>query len=225
MATLTNLQTRHKPGVRSGPAARFSGLVLMTDETRAADPGAAIAALPPGSIVVFRHYGAADRAGRAARIRRLCRTRRLLFLVAGDWRLARRLGADGLHLPEHMAARGPGPWRLNRRPGAIVTAAAHSRRALHRAFRAGADWALLSPVFATESAGASKPGRTPLGPVRFAATARLSPLPVLALGGIGPATARRLAGTGAIGVAGVGGIARLAENPAIPRPGRPRGGR
>lgn len=177
-------------------------LALMTDDTRLPDPAATIRALPPGSMVILRDYGAPGRAALARRLAVLCKRRRLTFLVAGDWRLAARVGADGLHLPEAMAKRGRGPWSRRRW---IVTAAAHSQAALFRAARAGADAALLAPVFPT----ASHPGRPALGPVRFAAQVRRSPLPVYALGGIGPVTARRLKGAGHAGFAGIGEIARL----------------
>ncbi len=189
-------------------------LALMTDENRLPDPTAAIRALPPGSLVILRHYDAPGRAALARRLAMLCKSRRLRFLVAGDWRLAARVGADGLHLPENMAKKGPGPWSRRRW---IVIAAAHSGRALFRAAWAGAGAALLAPVFPT----ASHPGRPALGAVRFAALVRRSPIPVYALGGIGPGTARRLKGTGAAGFAGIGGIARLghrivAESPETP---------
>jgi thiamine-phosphate pyrophosphorylase len=74
---------------------------------------------------------------------------------------------------------------------------------LWRARRAGADAALVGPVFAT----ASHPGARPLGPLLFAALARLSPLPVYALGGIEETTARRLKAAGAQGFAAIGAFA------------------
>ena len=167
--------------------------VLVVDRARLADPFGAARRLPAGACVLLRDYDAADRRAFARALATLCRRRRLRFLVAGDRRLAAALGA-GLHMPEAQARRGGmrGPlWR---------TAAAHGRAGLVRAARAGACAALLSPVFPT----ASHPGARPLGPVRFAALARSAPLPVYALGGIDPRRARRLAGTGACGLAGIG---------------------
>ncbi len=81
-----------------------------------------------------------------------------------------------------------------------MTAAAHDAAAIRRAARHGAHAVLLSPVFAT----ASHPGAPSLGPLRFARLARCSPIPVYALGGITAETARRLAGSGAVGLAGIG---------------------
>jgi thiamine-phosphate pyrophosphorylase len=187
-------------GHRGGAA--LPGLILMTDEVRLRDPLPAIRALPPGSAVILRHYGDPNRGELAARLVAETRGRRISVLIAGDARLALRVGAGGLHIPEAMARNGDGAWRNWLKPGWLVTAAAHSPPALLRAWRTGADAALLSPVFPT----ASHPGAQFLGPVRFSAWCRSSPLAVYALGGITPANARRLKGSGAIGVAGIGGF-------------------
>jgi thiamine-phosphate pyrophosphorylase len=89
-----------------------------------------------------------------------------------------------------------------RKPGWLVTAAAHSPQALFRAWRSGADAALLSPVFPTTS----HPKTRPMGIMRFASWCGASPLAVYALGGVTPANARRLKDCGAEGVAGIGGF-------------------
>jgi thiamine-phosphate pyrophosphorylase len=160
----------------------------MTDR-RLADPWAAAARLPPGAAVILRANLQADWAG-CLRMRDLCRSNRLLLFVANDIRLALWLGADGLHLSEAVLRSGrlAQPLLLARRRGLMLSAAAHSRQALHLAAGIGADFALLSPVFPT----ASHPGATPLGPIRLASLCRQSPLPVIALGGIKRETARRV---------------------------------
>ena len=190
-------------GAAPRPACILPACILIAERERLADLEPAIAKLPRGSAVILRDYGAADRAAYAARLARLCRSRRLRLLVAGDVRLALAVGAQGLHLPEAAACSGDRRWRLWRKPGWLVTAAAHSPRAVARARRAGADALLLSPVFAT----ASHPEATPLGPLRFAAWARQARLPVYALGGMTAASTRRLAGSGAAGIAAIGGFA------------------
>lgn len=94
------------------------------------------------------------------------------------------LGADGIHLPldvlrEWRAASG----RQSGGEGAVqfVGASAHSASELAEAAALGADYATLSPIFAT----ACKPGAVPLGIAALAAVCKESPLPVFALGGIG----------------------------------------
>ena len=94
------------------------------------------------------------------------------------------LGADGLHLPldvlrEWRAASG----RQSGGEGAVqlVGASAHSASELAEAAALGADYATLSPIFAT----ACKPGAVPLGTAALAAACQKSPIPIFALGGIG----------------------------------------
>lgn len=184
---------------------RLPALVLLTDRARLADPRPVLARLPRGSAVILREYhaGMGDRASaREARaLARTCRARGLKLIVAGDLRLALAIGADGLHLPEWMVRRaGLGARPGRRRPGLLLTAACHSLPALRAAVRLGADAALLAPVLAT----ASHPGAVTLGPLRFARLVRCCPIAVYALGGMDGAGARRIAGSGAAGIAGIG---------------------
>ncbi|MFM2128729.1 MAG: hypothetical protein RL477_275, partial [Pseudomonadota bacterium] len=134
------------------------------------------------------------------RLARACRQRGLILIVAGDARLARAIGAAGLHLPEWMARRNGLATRRARAPGMILTVACHSAPALRKAQRIGADAALLAPVLPT----ASHPGAPCLGALRFAALARGARLPVYALGGIDEKGARRIRDSGAAGIAGIG---------------------
>ncbi len=201
------LRRRSPTGGKSGQRRRrdLPPLILMTDEVRLADPEAAVGALPRGSAVIFRHYRANDRRAIATALAGICRRRGLKLLIAGDARLAIEVGAQGLHLPEYLARRlACHRWgRRGSRPDWLITVAAHSLIALHRARRLGADAVLLAPVFAT----ASHPGVRPLGPLRFSAWVRESPVPVYALGGVTAANARRLAASGGAGIAGIAGLA------------------
>jgi thiamine-phosphate pyrophosphorylase len=176
-------------------------LWLFTDAGRLPDLLATVARLPRGLAgVVFRHDADPDRAALGPRLARLCRERRLALVVAGDARLAMRLGA-GVHLRGGVW-RGP-PRIFARLGGRLVTSSAHDAADLLRARRAGADACFLSPVFPT----ASHPGGASLGVLRWsiaAGTARRKGVPVLALGGIDGASIRllprgRCAGAGAIG--------------------------
>ena len=189
-----------RPAEAPTDAAGLPSLILTTDDKRLADPLPAVRRLPVGSAVILRHYAAPDRAGLARRLIAAARPLGVRVLIAADARLAARLGADGLHLPDWLAARGPGAWALWRRPGWLVTASAHSPAGLRQALRAGADAALLAPVYPT----ASHPERPPIGPIRFARWCLESPLPVYALGGVTGTGARRLGPSGAAGYAGIG---------------------
>ncbi len=160
----------------------------MTDSDRLPDPEWAIRALPPGAGVVLRERDAQRRKVFATQLAPLCRRRRLILLIAADWRLACRIGADGVHLSEATARSGLRRWHAVRRRGLLVTTAAHSPRALRQAGVLGLDAVLLSPVAIT----GSHPLARPLGPLRFARWAALSPLPIYALGGVSAKVARRL---------------------------------
>ncbi|HBC06122.1 MAG TPA: thiamine phosphate synthase [Rhodospirillaceae bacterium] len=188
----------------------------MTDAERTPDPAKAFRLLAPGTVVIFRHYEASDRAARGRRLAILARRLGLIFVVAGDRRLAHRLRADGLHLPDGMVRRrgrfAPqgDPWP--------VSAAAHDGPGLRRAVRAGVDLILLSPVFPT----ASHPGQPALGPRRLAALCRGSAVPILALGGVTPTTLRRVLAAGAAGVAGISALPHLCRDPFGLRAAHPR---
>jgi thiamine-phosphate pyrophosphorylase len=153
-------------------------LVLFTDEAKRDWLGAA-RRLPPDSIVVIRGRGAGARAA----LFELLRPLPLRLLIADDPELA--LEADGLHLPEKRA-REAGHWRA-RRPHWIITASAHSLRALMTLSHL--DAVFLSPVFAT----ASHPGAVALSPLRAAFIAAQAQLPVYALGGVTAGNATLLA--------------------------------
>ena len=176
-------------------------LWLVSDGVRSGDLRAALRRLPKGSGFIFRHYEMQGRENYARELRHLCRQRRILFLVAGDWRLAHKIRADGVHLPEVLTDQARAIKA--RQPRMIITVAAHGGCALRRAYLSGADAGLLSPVFPTRS----HPGAPALGAVHFAGLVRHSPLPVIALGGIDASNVRRLRASGAIGVAGVSGVA------------------
>ena len=207
VANLADMARRLKPRgafsskFRDGRAGAPPALILMTDIHRLPDAAAAVSTLPKDSAVILRQPDGPLRETQARNLLPLCRARGVLLLIAGDARLAAKLGADGIHLSAAMLRSGPRVWRLWRRNW-LVTAAAHSPAALHRARRAGADAALLSPVFAT----ASHPKVESLGPLRFAIWCGSAPLPVYALGGITAQTARRLRDSGTVGFAGIGGV-------------------
>ncbi len=144
---------------------------------------AAIRRLPRGSGVIFRHYHLPppERAARFARVQRLCRRHGHLAVLAGSARQARRAGA--------MAAYGA-PTQLARGPALVRLVTAHSLAEIAAAGRARADAILLSPVFPTHS----HPGARLLGGLRFRLLAAHSPVPIIALGGMNPRTAKRIGG-------------------------------
>jgi thiamine-phosphate pyrophosphorylase len=187
-------------GRQARPRRPWPSLWFLTDPRRTPDPLAVVERLPRGSGVIFRGFGAADASEVARALRRATRRRGLVLLIAQDWRLAAATGADGVHLPQRWMGLAP---RLRRaRRGWLITGAAHNASAVVAGGRLKLDALLVSPVFASRSPSAG----APLGPVRFAALARLAKVPVIALGGINSITAPRLAASGAAGLAAIDGL-------------------
>lgn len=97
------------------------------------------------------------------------------LLINGDIDLARETGADGAQLNAAQLA------SLQSRPDVEwCGASCHSAEELRRAEALGCDFALLSPVLATQS----HPGAPALGWGKFAAIAAGASIPVYALGGL-----------------------------------------
>ncbi len=157
------------------------------------------ARLPKGAAVVYRAFGAADAEVMARRLRAVTRTRGVRLLIGADASLAARVKADGVHLPERLAHC---VLRLKRRrPGWLISVAAHDHAAIRRG--RGADAIVLSAVFPSRSPSAGPA----LGPLRFAQLVRASRAPIVALGGVNKKNAPRLIGTGAAGLAAIDGLA------------------
>lgn len=164
---------------RANPLPR---LWLISDARNDAGLDEALARLPRGSGLIYRHYHleGPDRLARFRTLRRIAKARGHITILADSALTAREWGADGIYgAPRSL-------WP--RRAGLIHLATAHDMAELGLAARLGADAALLSPVFPT----ATHPGGGTLGAVRFRLLARQSALPVIALGGMTPQRARAL---------------------------------
>jgi len=157
-------------------------LWLMTDERLGDGLLDAVARLPAGAGVVFRHYSLEEVARRSL-FEQVRAAHPGLLLLAGPAELADRWGADGSH--------GPGPG------AGLRTTPAHDLAEIRAAEAAGAALIFLSPVFATRS----HPEARPLGAGGFARLAAQTRLPVIALGGMTPKRAETL--VGAYGWAGI----------------------
>lgn len=146
-------------------------LWLVTDARNDAALERALARLPRGSGLIFRHYHlpGPERRARFIALARVARRFGHVMVLAGSAAMARRWGADGAYGAPGLLARGP---------RVLLLATVHSLRELARAGRA--DAVLLSPAFAT----ASHPGARGLGAVRWRLLAARSTVPVIALGGM-----------------------------------------
>lgn len=165
-------------------------LWLMTDERQGDALWRALARLPAGGGVVFRHYAlpADERAQLYARVARIARRRRLVLILAGT--AIRGARPAGHH---HRRARGADRAR------SISSTSAHDARALAGAAREGFDLAFVSPLHPTRS----HPGARALGAHRFAGLVRGARLPVIALGGMNLRRGRHATALGAHGWAAI----------------------
>ncbi len=171
-------------------------LAFMTDRVRTPHPEIIARAMPAGSAVILRDYDNADRTGLARRLRSITEKNGVLLLIGADLALAQKIGADGVHYPSWAAVRANTVM--------ITSAACHDANELARAHQAGADIALLSPVFCTDS----HPGAATLGATQFKALAGASPLPVVALGGADETNAFSLRGKNVVGLAAISAFTR-----------------
>jgi thiamine-phosphate pyrophosphorylase len=164
------------------------------------------AALPPGALCVQLR----DKARSIASLRVMaCRLRIVtgrsgaLLVINGQPRLARDVGADGVHLGGDAGTVADARMAFGR--PTWISVAAHSDDDVRRALGDGADAALVSPIFATRApsfldGSVEKPARG-LAALRAARAIGGPRLAVFALGGVSLERVRRCAKAGADGVA------------------------
>jgi thiamine-phosphate diphosphorylase len=187
-------------------------IILVTDPAFGDDGivrcvEAAGSALPWGSLCVQlrdKHRTVVSLRVFASRLRLVTRAVSASLVINGDARLARDVGADGVHLgrgagtvDEARALCGARAW---------VSVSAHSDGAIRRAIADRADAVLVSPVFPSRPPSVfapSKEGRglEALRNAHALAVEAPSPIAVYALGGVDADNTRACADAGADGVA------------------------
>ncbi len=146
-----------------------------------------------------------ERMALAGQLRDMTRECRAALIVNGSVDICLAVEADGVHLPADGLPVRPARRILGSRP--LIGVSAHSVAGLRDALEDGADYATLSPVFATPSKEAYG---SPLGLDAFAAACRQIPIPVFALGGI---THDRLESVLSRGAAGAAMISAVLASP------------
>ena len=117
--------------------------------------------------------------------------------------VAHALGAAGVHLPAHGLPVQEARSLLG--PAALIGVSCHSLEQVAQASRAGADYALFSPVFAVPGKGATQ------GLAGLSSAVRAAPLPVFALGGVDASNALSCIEAGARGVACIRAVFSAAD--------------
>ncbi len=147
----------------------------------------------------------AELSGLAREIAALTRAAGAELFVNGRIDVALAAGAQGVHLP----ADGLDPGQVRAlAPGLRVGVSTHTLDEVAAAARAGADFVVFGPVFETPSKQGLLAAR---GLSALAAACALSPMPVLALGGITADAAPLCRAAGAAGVACIRAIASAVD--------------
>lgn len=134
----------------------------------------------------------------AAEVVRQCHAHGARVIINGDVALARKTGADGVHLQTAQFMERDTPPVSDM----LWAASCHDRRELLKAAQLGADFAVLSPVLPTQS----HPGAPTLGWDGFAEACRQLPMPVYALGGMKTGLLQEAIEHNAHGIAMLSGI-------------------
>ena len=172
-------------------------LLWVTERTLCREPFldrvAAVAAARPAGILL-REKDLSEEAylALARAVQAICRRYGAPFLVHTHPRVARTLGADGLHLPLPVLRALPAE---ERRGLPRLGVSCHSVAEAVEAWQLGADYLTAGHVFAT-TCKAGLPGR---GLAFLAAVCGAVPLPVYAIGGVHPAAIPALRRAGAAG--------------------------
>lgn len=191
-----------------------SRLLIVTDRHQATAPLPDIVteAVRAGASWIWlrdRDLPPDERRALAVALMAITRPAQARLTIGADVELAAAVGADGVHLAADAALGVIVAARARLGAAAIVGVSAHGDADVAAAQAAGADYATLSPIFAT----ASKPGYGPelgLAALRRAVRHRL---PLLALGGITPQRAGDCVAAGAAGIAVMGDVMRAAGPP------------
>ena len=154
------------------------------------------AALSAGPVAAFQFRVKSVDQHEAARLavplQRICAAHDVAFIVNDDMALAKRLGADGVHLGQQDGD--PRDARALLGPGAQIGITCHdSRHLAMEAGEAGADYVAFGAFFPTRT----KPTRHRPDPSILSWWTTLFELPCVAIGGITPDNARVLIDAGA----------------------------
>ncbi len=128
-----------------------------------------------------------------------------VLTLHGSAALAQSSGADGVHLGEGSD---PSAARAALGSTALVGISVHGGEQIRAVDPTLVDYAIAGPVYVS----ASKPGYGPaLGPQGLHGLVRQARVPVIGIGGIGPANIADVVAAGAAGIAVMGSVMRAAD--------------
>ena len=154
------------------------------------------------TMVQFRekHLQGAEKEALARELLALCRSHGVPLIINDDVELAKKVGADGVHVGQSDLAAQEARRILG--PQAIIGVTARTVEQARAAQAAGADYLGSGAVFGTSS----KSDARPLSGEELRAICAAVTIPVVAIGGIHAGNVLALCGCGQAGVAVIGGI-------------------
>ena len=186
---------------------RLRGLYAITDSTLS--PGDHLlqhveqALLGGAAIIQYREKtgSASRRLAQATALLRLCRDHKALLIINDDLDLARRIGADGVHLGAEDSA--PEDARSLLGEDALIGVSCYNRLELAReAAAAGADYIAFGRFFPSRI----KPDAVQAYPELLTAARADLQVPLVAIGGITPENGASLVAAGADMLAVIHGV-------------------
>ncbi len=170
--------------MRPRPARRFSGFYFITDSrlTMRGVIDDVRSALSAGvALVQYREKARTytDRLAEAGEILDLCRVSGVPLIINDYTRLAREVGAGGVHLGREDAP--PAEARAELGAGAIIGVSVGNVEEARRAGEAGADYLAVGPVFETATKSDTGPA---VGIEGIRAVRAATELPLVAIGGM-----------------------------------------
>jgi len=184
-------------------------LYLITDRKLAGDRlipicEEALAAAPPGSLAIQlreKDLPARELFELALQLKERCAKYGAALVINDRIDVALAAEADGVHLATNSIDATDARQLLG--PSKMIGVSTHNLAEVVAAARAGADFVVFGPVCEPLSKGSYG---APRGVAALAEAAKVSSVPVLALGGITVERARELSGSGAAGVAAIGSV-------------------
>jgi len=156
--------------------------------------------LPKGAVVIYRHFGADDRADIPQQLRDIDG---LTLLIGNDPELAAQVAADGVHMPRRISADDIAKIRTGH-PDWIITQAAPKEADTPTDLSPDLDALFVSAIFPSKSPSAG----TAIGIDVLTQIAKSTSVPIYALGGVTAETAPRLINSGVSGFAAIEGITK-----------------
>ncbi|GGY12415.1 thiamine phosphate synthase [Paludibacterium paludis] len=189
----------------NGKTERIAGLYAITPDTNDTEKliRDCAAVLAGGArMLQYRNKGQDEtlKLAQAKGLHALCREHGAAFIVNDDITLAKRIGADGVHLGRDDASLAQARRELG--PEAILGVSCYNLLMLaQNAAELGADYLAFGAVFPS----ATKPGAVH-APLELFAEAEKFGLPRVAIGGITEHNAARVIAAGAEAIAVIGGL-------------------